>query len=207
MAGSDRPWRLALGALLLGGGALVAWLAVEPARSAASDGGRLTWNAVAPPRDIGVRAWRWIVVHHSGTARGDAATIDAAHEHGRGWDGIGYHFVIGNGAPMPRGRIEATFRWRGQREGAHAGSGDAQRPYNHAGIGVCVIGDYRSGGLDPVVEARLVELCALLVRACPSLAVERIIGHREVPGKATACPGAIDLPRLRGLVAARLAKP
>lgn len=204
MAPGDRPWRLALGALLLGGGALVAWLAVRPPRSEPTG---LTWSVLAPRRDVSLRDWRWIVVHHSGSPRGDATSIDVAHERGRGWDGIGYHFVIGNGSPMPRGRIEATFRWRGQREGAHAGAGDSQRPYNHSGIGVCVVGDYRAGGLDPVVEARLAELCALLVRACPTLSAERIIGHRDVPGKATACPGAIDLPRLRALVAARLAAP
>ena len=203
-ARGDRRWRLALAALLLAGGALVAWLAVRPARAESSG---LTWSALAPARDAPLRPWRWIVVHHSGNPRGDAASIDLAHEHGRGWDGIGYHFVIGNGAPMPRGRIEATFRWRGQREGAHAGADDAQRPYNQEGIGVCVIGDYRAGGLEAPVETRLADLCALLVRHCPQLSPERIIGHRDVPGKATACPGAIDVPRLRALVAARLAAP
>lgn len=203
-ARSDRRWRLALAALLLGGGAVVAWLAVRPLRSEPPG---LSWSLLAPARDAAPRGWRWIVVHHSGTAEGDAASIDLAHERGRGWDGIGYHFVIGNGAPMPRGRIEATFRWRDQRAGAHAGAGDAQRPYNQAGIGICVIGDYRDRGLDPLVESRLVELCALLVRQHPTLSAERVIGHREVPGKATACPGSIDLPRLRRLVAARLERP
>lgn len=198
----ERRWRSALAALLLGGGALVAWLAVRPARIERAG---LEWAALAPARDAPTRDWRWIVVHHSGSRSGDAATIDRAHEQGRGWDGIGYHFVVGNGAPMPRGRIEATFRWRGQLAGAHAGAGELQRPYNQAGIGICVIGDYRGHGLDPLVEARLVELCALLVRAHPGLAPERVIGHREVPGKATACPGEIDLGRLRDLVAARSA--
>ncbi len=203
-ARGDRLWRLALASLLLGGGALVAWLTL---RGDVSREANLTWSVLAPAQDAPLRPWRWIVLHHSGESRGDAASIDVAHEQGRGWDGIGYHFVIGNGAPMPRGRIEATFRWRGQREGAHAGGGDAQRPYNQMGIGICVIGDYRAAALDARVEARLVELCALLVRECPTLAAERIIGHRDVPGKATACPGAIDLHRLRTLVMARLAAP
>jgi hypothetical protein len=201
----ERAWRLALAALLLGGGAIVAWLAVRSDGSiAAPDPPGVTWEAIAPDPAAGLRPWRWIVLHHSGARRGDATSIDHEHQRGRGWEGIGYHFVIGNGQPMARGRIEATFRWRGQREGAHAGGDDAQRPYNQEGIGVCVIGDYRGGALDRRVEERLAALCALLIGRCPGLSPERIIGHREVPGKRTACPGDIDLARLRALVAERL---
>lgn len=195
-----RRWeRIALiSALVIGLGA-VAWLAL-PRSSAAL--GPLGWAELAPAPDVDRRAWRWIVIHHSGTPSGTAVGIDHQHRDARGWDGIGYHLVIGNGQGTREGRIEATFRWRGQQPGAHAG----QRLYNELGIGLCVIGDYRTRPPSPLVERRLVELCALLIRHCPELSPASIIGHGEVPGKNTVCPGAgLDLPRLRRLVSEQLA--
>jgi hypothetical protein len=200
-----RRWeRIALAALVLVGLLAVAWLA-SPATSPPS--GPMDWAALAPARDAPLRPWRWIVIHHSATPGGTAAGIDHEHREVRGWEGIGYHLVIGNGRGTAEGRVEATFRWRNQEQGAHAGPGPEQQPYNEQGIGICVIGDYRTAPPSPLVEARLAELCALLIRHCPGLGPDAIIGHREVPGKATECPGVIDLPRLRRLVAALLAAP
>jgi N-acetyl-anhydromuramyl-L-alanine amidase AmpD len=198
--GSERTARLFA---LLGSLALVClalWVAKTPAGSDAID-----WRAISPPLDMPIHPWRWIVIHHSGFHSGDTAGIDASHVKDRGWEGIGYHFVVGNGQPMPRGRVEATWRWKQQYHGAHAGSGAQQAPYNQDGIGICVIGDYDQDPLDPFVEQRLVELCALLITHAPGLSPGRIIGHRDVPGKATDCPGRhIDIERLRFLVTEEL---
>lgn len=159
---------------------------------------RVEWVAITPPLDTPIHPWQWIVIHHSGYRSGDTASIDASHVHDRKWDGIGYHFVVGNGSPMPRGRVDATWRWKAQQHGAHAGSGAQQSAYNRDGIGICLIGNYDEQTLDAVVERRLTELCAVLVERCPALSPSRIVGHRDVPGKETACPGrAIDIGRLR----------
>lgn len=161
----------------------------------------LTWTAIAPPQATAIHPWRVIVLHHSASRGGNAQVIDRDHVNQNGWDGIGYHFVIGNGVDMPLGRIEATFRWRQQSHGAHAGSLPLQKPFNTDGIGVCLIGNYETQALDLFFEQRLVELCANLIDRIPTLSVGRIIGHRDVPGKATACPGrGIDLERIRFLV-------
>ncbi len=161
----------------------------------------LVWESIAPPQSTPIHPWRWIVIHHSASRRGNAQIIDNEHLNQRGWDGIGYHFVIGNGIDMPQGRIEGTFRWRLQQHGAHAGPKPEQKPYNQDGIGICVIGHYDQEKLSPLIEARLVELCAQLIDHTPTLSVGRIIGHKDVPGKVTACPGqAIDLERIRYLV-------
>ncbi len=69
------------------------------------------------------RAWQYIVLHHTATDAGDIETIDEAHRKrtdssGRPWLGIGYHFLIGNGHPMPDGLVEPTFRWHDQLHGA-----------------------------------------------------------------------------------------
>lgn len=179
---------------------LALWVAHEPVA-----GTPLDWRAIAPPLETPLHPWRWIVIHHSGARSGDTASIDEAHVRDRGWDGIGYHFVIGNGSPMPAGRVDATWRWRQQRAGAHAGPAPAQQPFNQDGIGICIIGNYDIQELDPFVEQRLVQLCALLIRHAPGLTVARIIGHRDVPGKITECPGAhIDINRLRYLVREQL---
>ncbi|HHT9113865.1 MAG TPA: hypothetical protein ACFYD0_11140, partial [Candidatus Wunengus sp. YC65] len=54
-----------------------------------------------------VRDWRYIVVHHSATSSGNAAEFDKYHRRKKGWEnGLGYHFVIGNGNGTPDGKIE-----------------------------------------------------------------------------------------------------
>ncbi len=175
---------------------VAAWVAHAPVSSA-----DLVWSAIAPPLETPIHPWRWIVIHHSGAHQGDTASIDSDHVRRRGWEGIGYHFVIGNGSPMPRGRVEATWRWKQQYRGAHAGPGPEQAPYNQDGIGICVIGNYDQDELDPQVERRLVQLCVLLIRHAPGLSPSRILGHRDVPGKVTDCPGAhLDIERIRFLV-------
>lgn len=178
--------------------AVLAWTVTRPPPRVDD---QLRWSDIAPPEATPIHPWRWIVIHHSASRRGDSQEIDREHLVIRGWDGIGYDFVIGNGTDMPLGRIDATFRWRLQSRGAHAGSAPEQAIYNQDGIGICLVGNFQTGPLDPFQEHRLVELCAQLIHHVPTLAVSRIIGHRDVPGKATACPGAnVDLERIRFLV-------
>ncbi len=51
------------------------------------------WKAAAAPG-----RWTQIVVHHTGTAAGTPAAIDRNHREVRKWEnGLGYHFLIGNG--------------------------------------------------------------------------------------------------------------
>src|SRR5687768_8035868 len=49
------------------------------------------WIPSAP-----ARRWNWIVIHHSATDNGSATSFDRSHR-ARGWDGMGYDFVIDNG--------------------------------------------------------------------------------------------------------------
>src|SRR4030042_5047286 len=80
--------------------------------------------------------WHTIVVHHSGTVQGSAAAFDAYHRQ-RGWDGLGYHFVIGNGTLSSDGCIETGYRWWEQRDGAHA------KEHNKKTVGICLVGDFK----------------------------------------------------------------
>jgi len=133
------------------------------------------------------REWRYIVLHHTATDRGDVASIDAEHRRqfdrdGKPWLGIGYHFVIGNGHPMPDGQVEPTFRWREQLHGAHAGEAE----HNDLGIGICLVGNFEAAAPTPLQVKACRQLVSVLAEEY-DIAPENVVGHSDV--KATACPG------------------
>jgi N-acetylmuramoyl-L-alanine amidase len=129
------------------------------------------------------RNWRHIVIHHSATATGSAASFDREHRE-RGWEGLGYHFVIGNGTGTGDGQVEVGYRWRNQQRGAHAGNLE----YNEYGIGICLVGDFETGYATARQMASLRALVRFLQAKC-GIATASIIGHSDVPGKDTRCPG------------------
>ena len=92
----------------------------------------VTW---IPP--VAPRQWKWIVIHHSATTTGGAAEFDKMHK-AKGWDELGYDFVIGNGSDTGNGQIEVGPRWTKQKIGAHAKSSDNR--FNEYGIGICLVG-------------------------------------------------------------------
>jgi len=132
------------------------------------------------------RPWRWIVVHHSATDVGSADIFDRAHR-ARGWDELGYHFVITNGHGGADGQVQVGSRWVKQKWGAHCG-GTPNNEYNNFGIGVCVVGDCTSELPSPAQLAALTRLVIFLAdryRISPAC----LIGHRDAPNASTACPG------------------
>lgn len=128
------------------------------------------------------RDWRYIVIHHSATERGNEATFDRVHRQERGWKGVGYDFVIGNGSGAPDGLIEVTFRWEKQITGAHAG---VDR-YNRYGIGICLVGDFSTGHPTDRQMRSLVALVTYLQDRC-HIPTTNVMLHRHV--KDTECPG------------------
>ncbi len=132
------------------------------------------------------RRWRWIVVHHSATQRGSAATFDRAHRR-RGWDELGYHFVIDNGLGGPDGRVEVGSRWRSQKWGAHTG-GTPDNAYNEYGIGICLVGDFTRRMPTRRQLASLDRLTAFLISRY-RLTPGDVLGHRDAPNATTTCPG------------------
>jgi len=130
---------------------------------------------------VEAREWRHIVIHHTATDSGSVERIHESHI-AKGWLGIGYHFLIGNGNGMPDGVVEPTFRWRQQLHGAHAGKDE----YNQHGIGICLVGNFQETDPTEGQLAAVKQLVAAL-RGEYSIPSSRVIGHNEV--KATACPG------------------
>lgn len=144
-------------------------------------GGRDLWEVSRP------KTWRYIVIHHSATDKGNAAEFDAHHRK-RGWDELGYHFVIDNGNGGADGRIEVGGRWRAQKTGAHTG-GTPGNEYNEYGIGICLVGDFRNHLPSAAQLASLRQLVDSL-GARYDISPEHIIGHCDAPNANTQCPGA-----------------
>lgn len=136
------------------------------------------WIPPVPPR-----AWKWIIVHHSASRTGDAAVFDRDHR-ARGWDELGYDFVIGNGTDTPDGLIEVGPRWRQQRIGAHDKTPGEQ--YNKYGVGICMVGNFDLTYPTQKQLHSLERLCAFLMDRY-HIPPWRVLGHGQT--KATDCPG------------------
>jgi len=127
--------------------------------------------------------WTWIIVHHSDSAYGSAAIIDKWHRD-RGFDELGYHFVIGNGTNSGDGQIEVGPRWTKQKWGAHDNALDNR--YNTNGIGICLVGNFNDTRPTPRQLHSLVRLVVYLMRTY-DIPSDRVLGHGET--KVTQCPG------------------
>ena len=135
---------------------------------------------------VPARPWRWIVIHHSATHFGSARVFDRAHR-ARGWDELGYHFVIDNGHGGRDGRVEVGSRWIKQKWGAHCG-GTPNNEYNNYGIGICLVGDF-SKTLPSNRQLRSLRKLLIFLMRRYRIPPSNVIGHRDAPGASTACPG------------------
>lgn len=146
------------------------------------------------PRGGVSRRWQNIVIHHSATPRDTPQGMDRYHR-SKGWEnGLGYHFVIGNGVNYANGQVYVGLRWKRQIAGAHCGTGPGRflgvrRPdnyFNEHGIGICLIGDLDQTRPTAKQLAALQRLTRFL-RARTGIDSSRIYGHGQI--KRTNCPG------------------
>jgi N-acetylmuramoyl-L-alanine amidase len=137
-----------------------------------------------------ITPWQYVVLHHSATPGGNAKAFHAMHRR-KGWESLGYHFVITNGRGGEDGGLEVGDRWREQKHGAHAGAlpyGDelARNAYNEFGIGICLVGNFELRAPTPAQVQTLGRLLRRL-RDAYGVQPESVMGHRHV--RSTACPG------------------
>jgi hypothetical protein len=111
-------------------------------------------------RPVEAGKWQAIVIHHSGSLYGTPASIEAEHR-AMNLDGLGFHFVIGNGAGLSDGEVHVGYRWMDQLPGAHV-AGAKGDWYNRNSIGICVVGDGRRKGFTPEQISRLSQLVSSL---------------------------------------------
>ena len=114
-----------------------------------------------------------LILHHSGTT---TCTPDGIHNShvGNGWAGIGSHYLVRKDGTIFRGRPEDTV-------GAHAYGAN-----NHS-IGVCFEGNYQLEAEMPA--AQLAAGQALVADIKRRWGITKVIGHKDVAGSTTDCPG------------------
>ncbi len=111
-----------------------------------------------------------IVIHCSASPNGREDTAEDVHRwhKERGWDGIGYHYVIERKGKLVNGRPEY---W----QGAHASG------HNNNSLGICLI------GTDEFTIEQWSILDNLLRKLNIKYPLAKIIGHNEISNKT--CPG------------------
>ncbi len=130
--------------------------------------------------------WTGIVIHHLGEPAGDADYVHRLHQ-SYGFQGLGYHFLLGNGNGLGDGVIHVGYRWNEQLPGAHT-MGDAGIVHNQRSIGICLIGNGDRRGF---TDSQLQQLI-LLVRSLQQqfeIPASSVHLHREVAAGATSSPG------------------
>lgn len=130
------------------------------------------------------KKWKYIIIHHSATDEGNSLCFDRYHS-SRGWEGVGYHFIINNGSKGKQdGQIEVSPRWLKQKNGAHCSAGSM----NERAIGICLVGNFND---ELVSEKQLDALVHLTykLRKYYNIPSSRIMGHGQVRGAKTDCPG------------------
>jgi N-acetyl-anhydromuramyl-L-alanine amidase AmpD len=159
-------------------------LALPPLVAAA---GPSTIEAVYKTRQpIPNQRWQAIVIHHSGSLFATPASLEARAK-ASNLQGLGYHFVVGNGSGMDEGEIHVGYRWLDQLPGAHV-AGNNGDWYNKSAIGICVVGDGRRRPFGPEQVRRVVQLVASLAERL-NIPQDRIYLHSQLA--ATDDPGAL----------------
>jgi len=129
--------------------------------------------------------WKYIVIHHSGVDCGTLRGMDQYHREERHMkNGLGYHFVIGNGNGMADGEIGVGSRWTRQLEGGHLIS----RSQNKISLGICLVGNFEKHKPSVKQLPRLTALVQALLTRC-KLSPDAVKTHQQINLVHTRCPG------------------
>ncbi|MGO8900837.1 MAG: peptidoglycan recognition family protein [Isosphaeraceae bacterium] len=133
------------------------------------------------------RPWKYIVLHHSANSTGNYDQIDHEHRKVLGYDGCGYHFVIGNGTGSEDGQIEVAQRWVNQKHGVHCRNAK-NAEVDEYGIGICFVGDLDKEPPTPRQVAAAKALIAYLSSRY-GIARSHVETHAHLAATPTVCPG------------------
>jgi len=97
--------------------------------------------------------WKYVFIHHSATAAGNALTL------GQTYGSLGDHFVIGNGDGAVDGEVQIGHRWNQQTTAAPPPGATSIAP---TCISICLIGDFDRTLPTPTQMRRLNQLVTAL---------------------------------------------
>ncbi len=97
--------------------------------------------------------WKYLYIRHTRTTGGDAMTLGAS------TNGLGDHFLIGNGDGCMDGEIQITQRWNQQISALPPLPGSHVDP---ACISICLVGDFDRSVPTPTQLRRLAQLAGTL---------------------------------------------
>jgi len=132
--------------------------------------------------------WTHIIVHHTGAWERSPQQVKDYHL-SLGWRDVGYNYLIDYAGKVHAGRSLSI-------PGAHCIAGNM----NFRGIGIALLGNFEEKTPTP---NQMHSLFALSAELCAEHQVhpDRILGHGEVPGAYTGCPGRyLDLSAVRRVV-------
>lgn len=127
------------------------------------------------------------IVIHTAAWPGDPSIHDIRRVHvdERGWEDVGYHYLVRKDGTVECGRHESL-------KGAHC----RNMGMNSKAIGICLSGHHDREDMTGAQRKALYGLCRNIMRA-HSIPAEKVIGHRE-SGAHKSCPGEmIDMDFLR----------
>ena len=133
-----------------------------------------------------------IVVHHSGSrvlkGMDNPALVEFRHKL-RGFDEIGYHYIIGNGKLTNDGEVYVGRDV--EKVGAHAYG------HNYDSIGIALIGNFNFEHPTEKQRENLIKLIRDKSKRY-NILLEEVYGHRELDNTETECPGRnFDMDKLR----------
>ncbi|MFG0245136.1 MAG: peptidoglycan recognition family protein [Phycisphaerales bacterium JB052] len=130
------------------------------------------------------KRWESIVIVHSGEPAGSAVDIAEQHK-SLGYDGLGFHFVIGNGKRMGDGEIHVGYRWLDQQTGADL-SGVRSGFNSSNAVEICLVGD---GDRRPFSQEQMYRLAQLVSALTKELQIpaDQVHLHKDLSG--TSSPG------------------
>lgn len=151
---------------------------LAPAASSSIEG------VLATRTPLDTSRWQGIVIHHTASPYATPQTLEAQAKDQK-LQGLGYHFVIGNGSGMDDGEVHVGYRWLAQLPGAHT-AGDKADWYNRHAIGICLVGN---GDREAFTDAQMRRLVQLVRTLADELKIprERIVLHRDLAN--TTSPG------------------
>jgi N-acetyl-anhydromuramyl-L-alanine amidase AmpD len=178
-------WLALVGAMTGLGGVLLALdgrhaarvdgLAMPPLMAATSASSQIE-SIFGTRRPLDMQRWKYVVIHHTGEHYGTEASITRQHVK-QGLQGLGHHFLIGNGSGMDDGELFVGKRWQQQQPGAHA-VGTRSSELNQQGISICLVGNCDRTAPTRAQMDRLAELVSALCRQL-NIPRDRVILHSD----------------------------